>query len=104
MKVYAALMTGIETELKIFKTLEEAKNQIYAWFGQSMMETIIDKDRQTWDEIFDKVDIYDDKEKYKGFSIYDDTIETEYQIIEVDIPFASEAPSINFNAINEMKS
>ena len=86
MKAYAALMSGIDTQLKIFKTFEEAKIQALAWFGESMMETITDSDEEMWNKIFAKCGKYENEDA-DAFCIYDDTIETTYEVISVDIPF-----------------
>lgn len=86
MKAYAALMTGIDTQLRIFRTFEEAKIQAFAWFGESMIETIVDSDEEMWNKIFAKSGKYENEDE-KTFCLFDDSIETTYEVIEVDIPF-----------------
>lgn len=83
MQGYAAVQTGIETRIKIFKTKEEAVDQVQSWLGEAFVSILTEDSIEMAHKYLDSLEVYkEDGELY----VYDKEFEESTEIVEVEIP------------------
>ena len=80
---YAAIQTGIETRIKIFKSKQEAVDQVQTWLGEALVSILTEDSIEMAHKYVDSLEVYrEDGELY----IYDKEFGESTEIVEVVIP------------------